>query len=59
MLRLFTRKYCNLIEDGILDSAKVIRVALDNAISTASMILLVDCTILDEEEEKCHCSCEK
>lgn len=54
-----TGKYCNLIEDGILDSAKVIRVALNNAISTASMILLVDCTILEDEEEKCHCSCEK
>ena len=47
-----TKKYCDLIEDGILDSAKVIRVALENAISTASMILLVDCSIVDEPEEK-------
>lgn len=46
-----TGKYCNLLEDGVLDSAKVIRVALENAISTASMILLIDCTILDEEEK--------
>lgn len=43
-----TKKFCNLIEDGILDSAKVIRVALEVAISTASMILLVDCSIVDE-----------
>ena len=47
-----TGKYCNLIEDGVLDSAKVIRVALENAISTASMILLIDCTIIEEPETK-------
>lgn len=46
-----TGKYCNLLEDGILDSAKALRVALENAISTASMILLIDCLVLDDEEE--------
>lgn len=52
-----TKEYCNLLEAGVLDSAKVIRVALENAISTASMILLTDCVILDEEEqEKSSCS---
>ena len=47
-----TKKYCDLAAAGILDSSKVIRVALENSISTASMILLIDCTIVDEEEEK-------
>ena len=47
-----TGKYCNLLEDGVLDSAKVIRVALENAISTASMILLIDCTILEDTDEE-------
>lgn len=47
-----TGKYCNLLEDGVLDSAKVIRVALENAISTASMILLIDCTILEDIENE-------
>ena len=47
-----TCKYCNLIEDGVLDSAKVIRIALENAISTASMILLIDCTILEDTENE-------
>lgn len=46
-----TGKFCNLLNDGVLDSAKVIRVALENAISTASMILLIDCTILEDTEE--------
>jgi chaperonin GroEL len=47
-----TKKFGDLLEDGILDSTKVIRVALENSISTASMILLIDCTIIDEEDNK-------
>ena len=47
-----TKKYCNLIEAGVLDSSKVLRVALENSISTASMVLLIDCTIIDEPDEK-------
>lgn len=47
-----TGKFCNLLDDGVLDSAKVIRVALENAISTASMILLIDCTILEDTTEE-------
>ena len=47
-----TKKYCYLLDDGILDSAKAIRVALENSVSTAAMILLTDCTIIDEEVDK-------
>ena len=43
-----TKKFCSLLEDGILDSAKVLRVALEHSISTAAMILLSDCVIYDE-----------
>lgn len=46
-----TKKYGNLLEDGILDSAKAIRVALENSISAAAMILLTDCTVIPEPEE--------
>lgn len=45
-----TKQFGNLLDEGILDSAKVIRVALENSISTASMILLIDCTITEEEK---------
>lgn len=38
----------NLVEDGVLDSAKVLRVALENSISAASMILLINCTVTDD-----------
>ena len=47
-----SKKFCNLLTEGILDSAKALRVAIENSISTASMILLIDSTIVDEEEEK-------
>ena len=47
-----TKEYCYLLEDGILDSAKAIRVALENSISAASMILLTDCTIISEPDDK-------
>ena len=54
-----TRQFSDLLSDGILDSSKAIRVALENSISAASMILLIDCTIVDEPEEdkndKCCC----
>lgn len=45
-------EYCNLLEDGILDSAKAVRVALEHSVSTASMILSTDCLLLEEEETK-------
>ena len=41
----------NLVEDGVLDSAKVLRVALENSISAASMILLINCTVTDDITE--------
>lgn len=54
-----TKKFSNLVEDGILDSAKVLRVSLENSISTASMILLIDCTIIDEPQKDCCCGGER
>ena len=50
-----SKKYEDLVEAGILDSAKVLRVSLENAISAASMILLIDCTVVEEEEKTCNC----
>lgn len=47
-----TKKYVDLPSSGILDSSKVLRVALENAISTASTILLIDKVILPEPEDK-------
>lgn len=46
-----TKKYCDLVETGVLDSAKALRVSLENSISAASMILLIDCTIINEPKD--------
>lgn len=46
------KKYVNLYESGILDSTKVLRVALESAISTASTILLIDNVIVSEPVNK-------
>lgn len=46
-----TKKFGAAVDQGVLDSAKVLRVALANSISTASMVLLTDCTITDEPVE--------
>lgn len=42
------KEYCNLLERGIVDPAKVTRVALENASSIASMFLLTECVINNE-----------
>lgn len=44
-------EYVNLIESGIVDPAKVTRIALENAASVASMILTTECSIVDKVEE--------
>ena len=52
-----TSEFGDLVEMGVLDSAKVLRVALENAVSAASMCLLTACTITDIQEKSCNCNC--
>lgn len=40
--------YTNLLDAGIIDPAKVLRVALQNAVSAASMVLTTESVIADE-----------
>ena len=40
-----SKTYCNLLDKGIVDPAKVTRVALENAASVAGMFLLTECVI--------------
>jgi chaperonin GroEL len=48
-----SEKYCDdMIKSGIIDPAKVSRVALENAASVAGLILTTECVIADEPEEK-------
>ncbi|WP_297696155.1 chaperonin GroEL [uncultured Eudoraea sp.] len=43
--------YVNMLEAGIIDPAKVTRIALENAASVAGMILTTECALTDIKEE--------
>ncbi|MBQ8735717.1 MAG: chaperonin GroEL [Bacteroidaceae bacterium] len=45
-------RYENLLAAGVVDPAKVTRVALENAASIAGMFLTTECVIVDKKEEK-------
>jgi chaperonin GroEL len=47
-----TGEYVDLIEAGIIDSTKVIRTALENAVSVAGTLLLTEATLTDVPETK-------
>jgi chaperonin GroEL len=42
--------YCDLVEAGIIDPTKVVRMALENAVSVASVLLLSEATMTDMPE---------
>ena len=45
-----TSRYVDLIDAGIVDATKVVRVALENAVSVASTLLLADATLTEIPE---------
>jgi len=45
-------EFQNLYETGVIDPAKVTRVALENAASIAGMFLTTECVLVEEKEEK-------
>ena len=47
-----TGKYVDLVKEGIIDPTKVTRTALENAVSVAGTMLITECTIVDDPEEK-------
>ncbi len=49
---VLTGKYTDMIEDGVIDPVKVVRGALENASSIASMILTTDVLITDIPEKE-------
>ena len=44
--------YVDLVEAGIIDPTKVVRIALENAVSVASLLLLTEATMTDLPEPK-------
>lgn len=47
-----TGEYVDMIQAGILDPTKVVRCALENALSVASMLLTTEAIVADNPEEK-------
>ena len=45
-------EYGDLVEAGIIDPTKVVRVALENAVSVASVLLLTEATLTEVPEPK-------
>ena len=46
------KQYVDLVEAGIIDPTKVVRVALENAVSVASVLLLTEATMTEIPEPK-------
>ncbi len=46
------KEYVDLVEAGIIDPTKVVRIALENAVSAASLLLLAEATLTEVPETK-------
>lgn len=49
-----TGKYVDLLKAGIIDPTKVVRMALENAVSVAGVLLLTEATLTESPEPKEH-----
>jgi chaperonin GroEL len=45
-------QYVDLVEAGIIDPTKVVRIAIENAVSVAGVLLLTEATLTEVEENK-------
>ena len=43
-----TDKYGDLVEMGVIDSARNTKISLKNAVSVASILITTDCVVIDE-----------
>lgn len=46
------KEYVDLVEAGIIDPTKVVRIALENAVSVSSLLLLTEVTLTEVPEKK-------
>ena len=47
-----TDRYEDLLNAGVIDPAKVTRIALQNAVSIAGLLLTTDCLVTEKPKEK-------
>ncbi len=45
-------EFCDLVKAGIIDPTKVARIALENAVSVAGLLLTTECVVAEEEEKE-------
>jgi chaperonin GroEL len=45
-------KYCDLVEDGVIDPTKVVRIALEHAASVAGMMLTTEAMIAEKPKKE-------
>ena len=46
------REYVDLVANGIIDPTKVVRIALENAVSAASVLLLTEAVMTEVPDKK-------
>jgi chaperonin GroEL len=46
------KEFVDLLEAGIVDPAKVVRLALENAVSVAGVLLLTEATMTEKPEKR-------
>jgi len=51
-----SRGYCDMIRSGIVDPAKVTRMAVQNAASVAGLIITTESIVFDEPKKECDCT---
>ena len=49
-------EYQDMIKNGIIDPTKVVRVALENAVSAAVMVLTVESVVVEKPKDKSSCA---
>jgi chaperonin GroEL len=49
-----TNQYCDLLKAGVVDPAKVVRTALENAASITGTVLLTEALVADAPEKEGH-----
>jgi chaperonin GroEL len=45
------KQFVDLVQAGIIDPVKVVRIALENAVSVASVLLLTEATMTERREK--------
>ena len=50
-------EYTDMIKAGIVDPTKVVRTALQDAASVASLLITTEAMVTEQPEKQCHCGC--